>query len=68
MKFTPKILYIITTVVTFVIATELIWAVLPYEKVNLQPPVEIEWTETEDQVAQPPSQGGFLLLYYIHTT
>ena len=55
MKNTGKIAYIITFVVSFVIATELIWAVLPYPKVNLQPPVEIEWTETEEEVSQPPS-------------
>ncbi len=53
MKFTPKILFLITFVVSFVIATELIWAVLPTSKVNLMPPVEIEWTEEE--VSQPPA-------------
>ena len=53
MKFTPKILFLITFVVSFVIATELIWAVFPYQGTNLQPPVEIEWTEEE--VSQPPA-------------
>jgi hypothetical protein len=55
MKFTPKILFLITSVVTFVIATELIWALFPYQGTNLMPPVEIEWTETEDEVSQPPA-------------
>ena len=54
MKFTPKILFLISFVVSFVVATELLWAVFPYQGTNLQPPVEIEW-ETEEEVSQPPS-------------
>ena len=53
MKFTPKILFLISFVVSFVVATEFIWAVFPYQGVNLMPPVEIEWTEEE--VSQPPA-------------
>ena len=53
MKFTPKILFLISFVVSFVVATELLWALFPYQGVNLMPPVEIEWTEEE--VSQPPA-------------
>ena len=57
MKFTPKILFLISFVVSFVVATELLWVFFPRQKVDLQPPVVIEWedAETQDQVAQPPS-------------
>ena len=55
MKFTPKTLFLISFVVSFVVATELLWVIFPYQKVDLKPPVEIEWVETEEEVSQPPA-------------